>query len=391
MKHRTVAVLGLAGLTGLAACRSSEKESRQQDPPPAVAIDAGAPDASLDACRAAAAQVATLPRTQRIVALLQGCAPCGDWGPLLAWNIPESSGGPSRELIERGLVACNAFCEPDARQRFFGALDGARGQNSRAPWKLLGEVCKAQVSAVPDTRYMSAPYFALDRVARMIGDAALLAALELPLPAVTITGVGVELPSSPLLAPEAGPTALTVDAGQFLLGSLPVARLSPTGLQISGDYPGAQVAPAALAAALARPEQGGHPVALLAPRRLPVARIIEAVAAAGDREIRLAVGDLELLHWSIPATVPIALRTGPAPRGGMRFTLDETGFEALKAVKAAPREDLLRAPVTIAADPTATATSLANLLGALGYAEVKSVVLVRATARPGARPAAAKP
>jgi hypothetical protein len=388
MKLATGVLITVALLT---ACKGRGKESSQQEPPapPPAPADASVPDANLDACRAAAARVPALPRTQRTVALLQGCAPCGDWAPLLSWNVPEASGGPSWAVLERGMAACNAFCEPGARKRFFGALDGARGQNSRAPWRLLGEVCKDQVSAGAETRYLSAPYFALDRIARMIGDAGLLDAIELPLPAVSMTGVGVELPTSPLLAPDAGPTALTVDAGQLLLGTLPSVKLTPSGLVVSGDYPGKQIEPASLAAALARPELAGHPVALLAPRQLPMTRIIEAVAAAGDRDIRLAVGDLELLHWSIPATVPISLRTGPAARDGLRFVLDATGFEALKAVKAAAPEALLRAPVTLAAEDSATATSLANVLGTLGYAHVKSVVLVRA-GRPG-KPPTAKP
>jgi hypothetical protein len=385
MTQLATAVSAFALLT---ACQDRGKQGSQQDPPAPVPADASVADANVDACRAVAARVAALPRTQRTVALLQGCAPCGDWAPLLSWNIPEASGGPSWAALERGLVACNAFCEPSAKRRFFSALDGARGQNSRAPWRLLGEVCKAQVSAGSDLRYLSAPYFALDRIARAIGDAALLDAIELPLPAVTISGVGVELPTSPFLAPDAGPTALTVDAGQLLLGTLPSVKLSPSGLVVSGNYPGTQIEPAALAAALARPEHAGHPVALLAPRQLPVSRIIEAVAAAGGRDIRLAVGDLELLGWSIPATVPISLLATPAGRG-MRFVVDATGFEAIKAVKAAPREALLRAPVTLAAQDTATATSLANVLGALGYSDVKSVVLVRAPGRP--RPTPAKP
>ena len=175
---------------------------------------------------------------------------------------------------------------------------------------------------------------------------------------------------------------VTVDASQLLLGTLPSAKLSPAGVQVSGDYPGTAIEPAALAAALSRPEHAGHPVTLLAPRELPATRIIDAVTAAGGHDIRLAVGDLELLGWTIPATVPVSLLARAPGRPGMRFALDATAFEALKAAKAATRDDLLRAPVTIAVDATATATSLANLLGTLGYSEVKSVVLVKAAARP---------
>jgi hypothetical protein len=70
----------------------------------------------------------------------------------------------------------------------------------------------------------------------------------------------------------------------------------------------------------------------------------------------------------------------------VRLTLDDMAVEAIKAAQAAPRAKLTAAPVTIAVDPTATAASLANLLGALYYLEVKSVALARAPARPPAKP-----
>src|SRR6185436_11359426 len=115
---------------------------------------------------------------------------------------------------------------------------------------------------VPDARFMSAPYFALDRVARMVGAAAPGAhsAIELPLPPYMISGNGVELPTAAMVVPEAGPSALTIDAAQFLLGTLPIARLSASGVEIGGDYPGARVEPPGLAAALARPAFAGKPV-----------------------------------------------------------------------------------------------------------------------------------
>jgi hypothetical protein len=247
---------------------------------------------------------------------------------------------------------------------------------------VLGELCKASVSAVPDTRFMTAPYFAIDRAARMVGDAKLLAQIELPLPAVSVNGVGLELPTSAILVPEAGPAALTVDAAQLLLGTLPTAKLSPEGILPAGDYPGTRVEPTALAAELAKAPRAGSPVALLAPRQLPASRIVEAVAAAGGHDIRLAVARLELRNWVIPATVPVGLTAKAARRGGVRLTLDDTAVDAIKAAQATPRARLGAAPVTIAVDPTATAASLANLLGALYYLEVKSVVLAKAPARP---------
>jgi hypothetical protein len=379
-------------LAALAACKSSRHESPAQTPPRPV--DAAVVDANLDACRATAARVPSLPATQRAVALLKDCQPCGDWGPLLAWNTMVSDGGPSHAAIEQAMIACKAFCEPNAKQRFLGTLDGARGHPTRTPWRFLGEICKAEVSAVPDARFMGGPYFALDRIARALGgDPGLLAAIELPLPALSITGVGIDLPSSPVTAPDAGPVALTVDASHILLGSLPVAKLSATGLAVTGDYPGTPIDPKALAAALDKPALAGHPVALLAPEGLGATRIVEVIGAAGGHDVRLAVAAEGPPGWTLPGTVPISLIAKPAQAGaGIRLALDANADEAIKAAKAAPRADLVRGPVTIDVGSTATATSLASLLGALGYFEVKTVVLVTSASKPPAgKPPAAKP
>jgi hypothetical protein len=383
----------------LAACQGGERAPGAQGSATAqagsphgsgtpAAVDAGVIDANLDACKAAAARMPSLPLAQRTVPLMEACQPCGEWGPMLAWDIPIADGGPSRAAIERSLVACNAFCDSTSKSRFFAALEPARGRDTRKPWRVLGELCKDKVSAVPDTRFMSAPYVALDRVARMIGDAAPAGSIELPLPAYTISGTGVELPTSALVVPEAGPAVLTIDAAQFLLGILPVARLSASGVQVGGDYPGARVEPPGLAAALGKPPFAGQPLALVAPRELPAERIYEAVAAAGAHDVRLAVATLVLRNWIIPGTVPVALTARP-PRGagaGVRIALDDTAVEAIKAAKAAPRDKLASGPVTITVERGTTAASLANLLGALGYLDVKSVVLAKPSATPPRKP-----
>ena len=382
----------------LAACKASRRESPAQDPPkPAGAglADAGPADANLDACRTTAARVPSLPAPQRAQALIDGCHPCGDWTPLLAWNTPAADGGPPRTAIEQAMLACKAFCDPSAKQRFLGTLDAARGQATRAPWRYLGEICKAEVSAVPDARFMSAPYFALDRIARAIGDPGLLAPIELPLPALGMNGVGFDLANSPSTAPEAGPAVLTVDAGQISLGSLPTARMSATGLAVAGDYPGSDVEPKALAAALARPELAGQPIALLAPSGLAATRIVEVIGAAGGHDLRLAVASPGPRGWTLPGTVPISLTAKPGAGGtggtSIRIPLDATALDAIKTAKATPRADLVRAPVTIAVDRTATVASLASLLGALGYFEVKAAVLTAPAAPPPGKPAGAKP
>ncbi|MEO7729748.1 MAG: hypothetical protein ABIY55_02165 [Kofleriaceae bacterium] len=376
----------LIALAALAGCQGKSHDAPAPPPSrPQVIVDAGPPaDANLDGCKSSLARIATLAPTQRAQALLDACHPCGDWQALLQWNNPPDVGGPPRSAIEQSMLACNAYCEPNAKQRFLGTLDAARGQDTRGPWRSLGEVCKEAVSAVPDTRFMGAPFFALDRISRAIADPALLAAIQLPLPALSISGVGVTLPVGPLLAADAGLGAITVDASQIQLGSLPIAQLTPTGLHVSGDYPGTPLDPKALAAALATPALAGHPVSVLAPRDLSAARIVDVIAAAGGHELRLAVGARGPGGWSIPGSIPLALTNKPS--AGVRLTLDSSPDLAIKAAKAADRGALTRTPVTIALAPSATVANLASLLGALVYFDVKTVTITRPPGKPASKP-----
>ena len=367
----------LIAFVALAACQGKPKAHDAPAPSPSQIIaDAGLlADANLDSCKSSLARIAALAPTQRAQALLDACHPCGDWQALLQWNNPPDVGGPPRSEIERSMLACNAYCEPNAKQRFLGTLDAARGQDTRGPWRALGEVCKEAVSAVPDTRFMGAPYFALDRIARSIADPALLAAIQLPLPALSISGVGLALPQGPLLPADAGLAAITVDAGQIQLGTLPIAQLTPSGLHVSGDYPGTPLDAKALAAALTTPALAGHPVSVLAPRELPAARIVDVIAAAGGHELRLAVGVRGPGGWSSPGSIPVAMTVKPA--AGVRLALDSSPEVAIKAAKAADRAALTKVPVTIALAPSATVANLATLLGALVYFDVKTVTIAR--------------
>lgn len=382
----------------LAACRSDPPSAGQREPSTASAPSDAAPaDANLDGCRSAARRAAGLAPPERAQALIDGCQPCGDWKPLLTWSTLQIEGGPTRAAIEQAMLACRGYCDSSAKQRFLGTLDAARGHNSRLPWRLLGELCKAQVSAVPDTRFMSGPYFALDRIARALADPALLAPLALPLPAVSLTGVGVSLPSAARTAPTAGPAALTVDASQILVGSLPIAALSAAGIQVSGDYPGAPVEPTALAAALAVPALASQPVAVLAPYGLSAARVAEVVAHAGGRELRLAAALPGPGGWTVPGTIPVALlgepraahpTTGPrpgsaapAPGPGIALSLGSADA-AIAAAHAASPEALHRAPVAIVIDDTATVDGLARVLAALSSLDVTSAALVHRATKP---------
>ena len=360
----------------LAACKSRQAERVPSDPPAAIDAQLGA-DANLDGCRAAAARIPDLPAPARAQALLDACRPCGDWAPLLSWSQAATEGGPTRAAIERAMVACHAYCDTGAKQRFLGSLDAARGQGIQAPWRVLGEMCKDAVSAVPDARYMSAPYFALDRIARALGDPAVLAAIELPLPAVSVTGVGLDLPSAPATTSDPGSTALTVYAGQILLGTLPTARLSPSGLAVSGDYPGTELPLRALAARLAAPELSGRPIALLAPGGLAASRIVDVLGAAGGHEVRLAVATPGPGGWMLPRVVPVAVAAPPARPGGLRITLGADPVAALEASRAAPP-----AGVSIALEPAATTENLARLLGTLAERGARSAVLLKVPGKP---------
>lgn len=308
--------LAVVAVAGVAACkhRSSAPAPARRDAAP-VAVDWAR-------CEQALRSAPTLEPNARLAALLDGCQVCGDWTPLLAWNTPQERGGPTREQIDAAMARCHGYCSHDARQKFLGTLDEARGTTSRAPWRWLGEVCKAEVSAVPDTRYMSAPYFALDRIARAVAarggqDAALLAAVELPLPARSISGGGVELPAAGGPVDPAPRVHVTVLGDGAHVGKLPVAHLGAAGVTVdsgAAPYPGPAVAPGDLARAIAALDPSPHPeVAVLAPRGMPVARLAAALAKPGDAVLHLAVAPPPAApDWPLPAVLrtPLDLRAG---------------------------------------------------------------------------------
>jgi hypothetical protein len=383
--HAQLPRLALA-LGALVACKERQPPRPVAEPARPIAVDAALADANLDGCRATAARLASLPRHARAQALLDACQPCGDWQPLLTWSTLPADGGPARAAIERAMLACKAYCEPNAKQRFLGTLDAARGQSTRGPWRYLGEICKAEVSAVPDSRFMGGPYFALDRIARALGEPSGRTAIEVALPALSVTGVGIELAAAGPSAAEASPAALTVHAGEILLGALPSATLSPTGLQVTGDYPGAPIDRAALAAALARRELADQPIALLAPSGLPASRIVDVVGAAGGHALRLAVGAPGPGGWLLPTVVPVALLATPAA-SSRRLTLAASPGSAIDGARAArsgerPGAARPRPPFTIVVEPAATVAGLAALLDALAALEVTSVAVARPPAKP---------
>jgi hypothetical protein len=362
----------------LLACKSKEAPPPPAPPPPPAdaAVPAPPPSDWTVQCAQILAGVPRVPATRRAMQVIDGCRPCGDWTPLLKW----ADQAISRAAVDAAMTGCKAFCSGAAKQKWNDSLDDARGTKQRTPWRHLGEICKAEVSAVPDSRFMSAPYFALDRIARAAAAdpklAPLLAAIELPLPPVTITGSGLELPESPATMPDAGVWAITVTVSEVRIGKLPRAKLGADGVTvIQGDdpYPGALVPPAKLAAAIDKLD--GAAVAVIAPTKMPAKRLLDVIAARGKHDLRLAVAASGAPQsWTLAGLVPVTM---VAARKGDKTTLalDE---DADAAVKAAKEKGAAIGTVTITLGPNATVAGLAKLLGALAYFDVASAALTPA-------------
>jgi hypothetical protein len=364
----------------LVACKESPP------PPPPTPTPIAAPDAAViatdwDRCKAALAGAPKLPAPRRASALIEACTPCGDWTPLLDWQKLRADGGPTRDAIEAAMLACKAYCDPNAKQRFLGTLDGARGKHTRGPWRWLGEMCKAEVSALPDARYVTAPYFALDRIARAVAAkpdlAPLLDAIEIPLPAVSVTGAGIELLESPGVAPEPGGAALTVSDRSVQLAVMPRARLGAQGVTVLGNheqYPGLEVPHATAFAERLEKLGASDPIALFAPPALPARRLLDALALTGKHEVRFAAQIRGApTGWELTGTVPVALATKGAAK--VTLALGASADEPIKEAKA--RQPELAGGVAITLGKDATVAGLAKLVGALVYFDVKRVVVTR--------------
>ncbi len=246
----------------------------------------------------------------RIEALLDGCQVCGDWTPILTWSTPQSQGGPTRKAIEERMDACSAWCTGNAKLQFLGTLDNARGTSSRAPWRLLGDICKDKVSAVPDARFMSAPYFALDRIARAVaahgGPAAdQLAQFWISLPPLAVNGTAIEAPVS-ATAVDGVPNnveLVSVLGDQLYVGDLPRAHLTPRGVEIvdPGSYPGKPIRAGELA-------QRKTAMALYAPAQMPAKQLAALLAPAKGVALELVVAQkTKLAGWPMIGVLPIQL------------------------------------------------------------------------------------
>ncbi len=339
------------------------------------------------ACKAALEANPKLPPTKQVAALLAGCTPCGDWKPLLDWQTPTEEGGPKKKDIETAMLGCKAYCDPNAKMRFLDGLDETRGKNSRRPWRVLGEFCKAELSSVPDARFMSAPYFALDRIARDVAarpdGAKLLAAIDLVLPASSVTGAGLEIPTSAVTKPSAAPSQLTVTVDEIHVGALPHAKLGATGVTVTADpYPGNVVKLADLPAAY---DKLAPPVLVFLPKLMSAQKLVDVLATLKRRPLQLAVTATSTLPgWDQYGAAPIDLvgevdpATLPKDKAQrLMLTFGASTDDALKAITAAPATAFTAPPqLSLASD--ATAESLATVLGALAYKDVTSAVIVRA-------------
>jgi hypothetical protein len=365
---------------GAAACKGKSKEGPTPiggsgSSAPVVVADAAIAPNDWTVCEAALKTVPTLPVTRRADAIIAACRPCGDWTPILTWQKLPKDGGPTRTQIEEAMLGCKAYCEPNAKMRFLGTLDDARMKETRTPWRELGEMCREQVSAVPDARYMSAQYFALDRIARDVaarpGGPELLRPIEIPMAPVSVSAVGIQIPDSPLSKPELMRVGVTVTMTDVHIGTLPVATLSAAGVTVTGDpFPGAAVTIKDLPAEVGK--RGGK-AALFAPSGMPASRVAELMTVGWAEVLYLAVTSQAGAY----GIVPVALKNPRSQNNpGVRIKLAASPDEAVKAVKAAGADKLKVGTVMIELDKTATVASLATLIGALAFFEVPVVALV---------------
>lgn len=337
MSRALLAVLLVTSVTGFGvACKGKAAPTGEPADPHAgpPAGRAAAPvEVDWKACDGALAKAAAAPLHARPKILIDGCRVCGDPTPILNWNKPHTERGPSRADIEAAMLRCTAYCTTDAKQRFLGTLDKARGTSSRTPWRQLGEICKDKVSALPDQRFSSGPLLLLDRIARQAaargGQTATLAtAIDLPLPPVTLVGTGIELPALSLVAigkpvpelataPKAGGLQITMLGDELYVGRMPRGSLGATGVTVdlgTDGYPGKLVALADLGAALATLAAGDNSqiVTVLVPHVVGAQKVIPVIkAASAVLPVYLAVTSNDAPEgWDLVRPLPVSLEVG---------------------------------------------------------------------------------
>ena len=331
------AILAAVSALALVACKGDRAAPTVEG----GSAGSAAPAAEIDwkACDKALAAAATAPLDTRPRIVIEGCKVCGDWTPLLRWSTPSTEGGPKQADVEAAMARCG-FCDGNAKQRFLGTLEKARGTEARTPWRQLGDVCKEKVSAVPDTRFMSAPFYALDRIARAAGarggdTATKLAALEIPLPAVSVVGTGVVIPDvDKHVSPKVGALQITLLADELYVGKLPRARLGASGVQAdmgADAYPGAPTKLADLPAALKKLATADDTIMLIAPVATPAEKLVPVIAAAATvAPLYLAANAHDVPEgWQLVGAIPVQLTADGKPpvKGDAEMTVQNLATE----------------------------------------------------------------
>ena len=147
------------------------------------------------------------------------------------------------------------------------------------------------------------------------GDAANLAqAIELPLPAISITGAGIVMPDIESdVTPTAGPIAITLTGGGIYVAKLPRARMTATGLAVDlGEYPGNPVKLDGLAAALTKLADATPSITILAPTAMPAEALVPVVGVAAKvAPVYLAANAANAPEgWELPGNIPVSLDVG---------------------------------------------------------------------------------
>ncbi len=363
----------VVALAAAVACHSHDSDAPA--PSTTIPIDAGARTPVVSpACRAAIHAGSATALDARVAVLLDACQVCGPWAPILDWRRTPQTGGPTRAQIEDAMIGCSAYCDPNGKERFLGTLDEARGSRSRQPWRQLAEMCRAAVSAVPDTRYASATLFALDRVARAVGsaggsDADLLAKLDIPLPAVSVSGIGVELPKSTAVEATAPRTQVTVTGNEVRTGKLPIGHLTAAGMVT--DYGGGEAYPGALMGSAGGSGSGsaagnGDEIVVLAPSKLGAERVANVVAQLHAPRVLLAAAIDGPDSWQLVGTIAVSLVDPASTTGAQTIAL------------AGPVADVIAdpaKPVRVEVSAPATVADLAELLTKLHALGVKQIAL----------------
>lgn len=353
-------------LAVLGSCDGGKK-SRFSDPAAGPPANKAAPRDGAWAARCAAAitELDELPAHERPAALLSACPVCEV--ETIAKK-PFDGSASWLEHLDAAITSCDGYCKPTARKEFLQHIkhDLDSGAVGARAWRKLGEACTAELDVRPDTRaYVGATWFALERVARgmakRLPDAArsgLWAQATFPLSALPPEGNGLELapvPSALGVTPvPPGRFAVTVLASQTLVARLPWAKLAAGRIEIDGFYPGDPIADLSTVSTEVTAE---NPAALFAPRRMPAANLVSALASL-DRPARLAVATAPLLvDYAPPMVLPALLSV----RSAANATL----------VKLSPEPTTLPAgPLLLPIEPTTTVEELVAVVARAGTREI---------------------